>query len=68
VKEFGVPLGWSRATAPHDFWSGLGKVLGLLVTGFAVSLGAPFWFDLLNKVSNLRGAGPAAPRAEEKQA
>ena len=68
VKEFGVPLGWSRATAPHDFWSGLGKVLGLLVTGFAVSLGAPFWFDLLNKVSNLRGAGPAAPGAEEKKA
>jgi hypothetical protein len=67
VAEFGVPLGWSHATAPHDLWSGLGKVLGLLVTGFAVSLGAPFWFDLLNKVSNLRGSGPAAPGAEEKK-
>ena len=67
VKEFGLPLGWSHATAPHDFWTGLGKILGLLVTGFAVSLGAPFWFDLLNKVSNLRGAGPAAPGAEQKK-
>jgi hypothetical protein len=44
----------------------LGKILGLLVTGFALSLGAPFWFDLLGKVSNLRGAGPAAPTADEK--
>jgi hypothetical protein len=67
VKEFGLPLGWSRATAPHDFWAVVGKILGLLVTGFAVSLGAPFWFDLLNKVSNLRGAGPAAPGAQEKK-
>jgi len=27
------------------------------VTAFALALGAPFWFDLLGKVSNLRGAG-----------
>ena len=66
VKQFGLPLGWSHATSPHDFWGGLGKVLGLLVTGFALSLGAPFWFDLLGKVSNLRGSGPAAPGAEAK--
>jgi hypothetical protein len=33
------------------------KVLGWLVTGLAVSLGAPFWFDLLNRVVDLRGAG-----------
>jgi hypothetical protein len=66
VKNLGLPLGWSDATSPHDFWSLLGKILGLLVTGFALSLGAPFWFDLLSKVSNLRGAGPAAPGAEEK--
>lgn len=29
------------------------KILGLLATICAVSLGAPFWFDLLNKVVNL---------------
>jgi hypothetical protein len=66
VKNLGVPLGWSNATSPHDTWSALGKIIGLLVTGFALSLGAPFWFDLLGKVSNLRGAGPAAPAADEK--
>ncbi len=30
------------------------KVLGFFITAFAVSLGAPFWFDLLNKLLKLR--------------
>lgn len=32
-------------------------ILGWILTGLAVSLGAPFWFDVLNKVINIRGAG-----------
>ncbi len=39
------------------------KGLGYLLTALAVSLGAPFWFDLLSKVANLRStlkpSGPA---------
>ncbi|WP_276482656.1 hypothetical protein [Paraflavitalea pollutisoli] len=31
---------------------------GWLITALAVSLGAPFWFDLLNKFVKLRGTGP----------
>jgi hypothetical protein len=31
--------------------------LGCLVTALAISLGAPFWFDLLNKLINIRGTG-----------
>lgn len=30
---------------------------GFIITGFALSLGAPFWFGLLNKLIALRGAG-----------
>jgi hypothetical protein len=44
-KELAVPstgLGW------------LQKVLGWLITGIAVSLGAPFWFDVLNKFMVVR--------------
>ncbi|BAU54009.1 hypothetical protein [Mucilaginibacter gotjawali] len=33
------------------------KVLGMLITAFAVSLGAPFWFDSLSKLISLRGTG-----------
>lgn len=45
--------------APFDLWAWLSKLAGILITGLAVSLGAPFWFDLLRKVSNLRSSGPA---------
>jgi hypothetical protein len=30
------------------------KIAGLLASAFAVSLGAPFWFDLLNRLTGLR--------------
>lgn len=32
-------------------------VFGCFLTAVALSLGAPFWFDLLNKLVKLRGAG-----------
>jgi hypothetical protein len=40
-------------------------LLGFLITAFAISLGAPFWFDLLNKFVNLRVSGvkPDSDRA-----
>jgi len=31
-------------------------ILGWLITALAISLGAPFWFDLLNKLMTLRGS------------
>jgi hypothetical protein len=30
---------------------------GWLLTALAAALGAPFWFDLIGRVVNLRGAG-----------
>jgi len=50
---------------PHDFGTGLLKVMGLLITTAAVSLGAPFWFELLNKVIDLRSTGKPPKRTEE---
>ena len=35
----------------------LAKLLGLILTVLAVSPGAPFWFDLLSKLANVRGSG-----------
>jgi hypothetical protein len=37
------------------------KILGLFATALAISQGAPFWFDLLQKVVNLRLAGVPPP-------
>lgn len=36
------------------------KILGWFITALAISLGAPFWFDLLNKFIKLRESGPKA--------
>lgn len=33
------------------------KLMGWLITALAISLGGPFWFDLLNRLVDLRGAG-----------
>jgi len=35
----------------------LERVIGWLLTLLAISLGAPFWFDILNKIVNIRFAG-----------
>jgi hypothetical protein len=67
VEELGLPLGWSGAPGPEG-WEILGKAGGLLVTALALALGAAFWFDLLSKVARLRGSGPPAPPAEEREA
>ena len=42
---------WQTLITPH-YW------IGFLITAFAISLGAPFWFDLLNRFVNLRISGP----------
>ena len=42
----------------------LPRVIGWLLTIFAVSLGAPFWFDLMNRMANLRNAGRSPNREE----
>jgi hypothetical protein len=39
---------------------------GYLLTVLALSLGAPFWFDLLNKLIKLRSAKAIAPESEGK--
>ncbi len=70
LASLNIPLGWTEDTL-HDFYAQPGvlkgglivfglavqKLLGILITGFAVSQGAPFWFDLLNKLTNVRSAG-----------
>jgi hypothetical protein len=37
------------------------KAIGWLITALAVSLGGPFWFELLNRLVDIRGAGKKPP-------
>lgn len=62
------PLGWETPPCAaevcptwHDDPGGiLSKAVGVLLTAFAVTLGAPFWFDLLSRIATLRAAGQGA--------
>jgi hypothetical protein len=67
-QELEIPLGWSFADdgsqgLPSGWEDWLGKAIGIVLTSAALSLGAPFWFDLLGKVARLRSTGsPPPPR------
>ena len=51
-------LGWEgvqlRSLTTYDLIS---KILGFILTALAISMGAPFWFDLLKKLVNIRSSG-----------
>lgn len=55
AEGLGLPLGWSNEDLPLDDWHALLlKILGWLLTALAICVGAPFWFDLLNRLANVR--------------
>lgn len=58
IEQVQLVVGWSTSTLPAGVWAWILKIVGLLATTFAVSLGAPFWFDLLNKFMAFRSSGP----------
>jgi hypothetical protein len=42
------------------------KVFGLFLTGLAISQGAPFWFDLLNKFMVIRSTVKPKEKSQEQ--
>jgi len=51
-------IGWSIVNFEEmNLTSWLLKLAGWIVTAFGVMLGAPFWFDLLRKIVNIRNTG-----------
>jgi hypothetical protein len=44
--------GWIHWLSPQGHW------VGMFVTFVALSIGGPFWFDLLKALVNVRAAGP----------
>lgn len=70
-----LPLGWPSLQELRDLTWGqkAQKVVGLILSALAISLGAPFWFDLLNRLIRLRGSGKvettrASPRMRPETA
>ena len=66
--DFGAKKGGTKPSEPPGFFAKIWfifiktffnpyNLFGFLITAFAISLGAPFWFDLLNRFVNLRSGG-----------
>jgi len=50
--------GWADFTTQwHGFGAILLKLLGIIITSFALQLSSGFWFDLMNKAVNIRSSG-----------
>jgi hypothetical protein len=77
IRSLSLPLGWTAPHSganpgqgshdPRHFPASAGefglKLLGLISTILALTLGAPFWFDALGKLGSLRNAGNTPPKA-----
>jgi hypothetical protein len=70
IASLGLPIGWGSETDPRLQWNAKelpNHLLGWLLTALAISLGAPFWFDLLNKFIVIRSTvKPKEKSPEEK--
>ncbi|MGA2370402.1 MAG: hypothetical protein ACLPPV_15920 [Candidatus Korobacteraceae bacterium] len=59
LDELGQVVGWSHQSVPATPGQWADHILGWILSIVAVSLGAPFWFDLLNKFMRIRNGGDA---------
>ncbi len=64
AKADPLPLGWK--TLPQRLPDWLRKVFGLLLTWAGLSLGAPFWFDVLRRLIGLRQPNTSGGAARGK--
>jgi hypothetical protein len=66
VKQFFARSALAQLFSLAGLWWLMAKLTGLAITAFAISLGAPFWFDMLSKIMNVRGTG-AKPASTTSQ-
>ena len=72
IRKLGINFGWDK-----DEWQLLRddwerkvwpfRLVGYLITALAVSLGAPFWFDMLNKLVSIRAVGKSPDEKSQPQ-
>lgn len=64
IDALSIPIGWTRTNniEGSNFLEWIFVPLGWLITAFALSFGAPFWFDVLKKFVNMRSTGLKPPK------
>ncbi len=77
LESLNLPIGWTSVDDVQRKWPGWNLSgwwaqlqwhwLGWLLTTLAISLGAPFWFDLLNKFIVIRSAVKPHEKSPEEE-
>jgi hypothetical protein len=62
LDSLDLPIGWGRGPSLDP----VAQILGLLLTAFAIMLGAPFWFDVLNKIGVVRSTVKPREKSPEE--
>lgn len=71
LDSTGLPLGWKNDTISKELKGTPGSncitnflimLLGWIIGAGCISMGAPFWFDMLNKLVNVRRSGVKPPK------
>lgn len=74
ARNISLPIGWDESNRKQQ-WQEAGRLgnlrffrylLGWLVSGIALSMGASFWYELLGKFINVRNTGQAPPPPREQ--
>ena len=72
LDNVALPFGWDESNrlkldAQENllFPAVMTKLLGWILSGVAISMGASFWFEALNKIINIRNAGKKPPSHTE---
>lgn len=66
---FSLPVGWNSTNLSYQFgeefssFKLLRAMLGWTLTAIAISMGSSFWFDLLNRLIDVRNTGSKPPVA-----
>ena len=63
IGSLPLPLGWN-GNGYHHVWGWAIALVGVLLTCGAISLGAPFWFDTLSRLSRVRSTGAPPPSSD----
>jgi hypothetical protein len=66
LTEVSIPVGWV-AVVPDGFGWWLGHVLGWGLTAVLVMVGAPFWFELLERLITFKSGGTGGQPARADQ-
>jgi hypothetical protein len=78
LHDLGFPVGWARSLPAWTDECGLmcvGEAVarqapyhvpGWLLTAFAISLGAPFWFDVLKRIMVIRSTVKPKEKTQEE--